>query len=193
MGKQEVWNSAFNSSVSKGYSGKDSLRIANISASQYREPVKGKRSMAVNRNFVETGNILDILVGYPDSGLEVGLRDNLDSSGWESFTSRKTKADIEHFNLDMSQGVANDLDDKWHHFSVESEMYKQGNEIRARIVIPDTDLGNEFKEDYKAGKYGASIEYEGKEGDNNTVNSWEITNFSFTKDPHYDKTKPEGQ
>lgn len=189
MDKQSVWNKSFKSAQSKGYGAKDSMRIANISASNHKEKVSGTRSISVNNNYTQVGNVMDILIGYPDSGIETGLNDNLDNSGWESFTSKTVRADMEHYNHDFASGVPNNLDEKWQHFLVESEMYKNGNEIRAKVTIPETDLGNEFKDMYTSGQLGTSIEYNG-EKNGNQINNWEITNFSFTKDPHYNKTKP---
>jgi len=188
MDKQEVWNSVYYKARNK-LSPSLSMKIADSAIDSYKEPIGGVRSMAVNSNFVEDGDILDVLVGYVDSGAEEGLDDSLDSSGFDNFEEKDVKADLEHFNSDFADGKPNSLDDKWHDFLIPSKMYKKGNEIRAKIEPPKNELGQEFVENYKNGKFGASIEYKGYK-ENDKVVDWEITGFSFTNDPHYNQTKP---
>lgn len=190
MDKQSFWNTNFQEAQQKGFNSNDSKIIADLAMENYVEPeiVTGVRSIAVDSNYIESGNTFDILVGYVDSGLEENLPDSLDSSGFDNFESLKTKADIEHYNHDLSAGIANDLDEKWHHFSIDSELYKKGNEIRAK-VFPTTELHKEFMDEYKKGTHGASIEYEGIK-ENNKITNWKISGFTFTKNPHYVATKP---
>lgn len=189
MDRQKVWDTSYSSSRSKGYSVNDAKTIASRVASSWKEPVSGNRSLVANSNYMISDNIMDVLVGYPDSGAEEGLQDSLDMSGFENFTPKKVKADLEHFNHDFASGRPNHLDEKWHDFLLDAELYKKGNEIRAKVQVPDTELGKEFVEDYKVGKYGASIEYDGYK-DGQKVVDWKITGFSFTKDPHYNQTRP---
>lgn len=190
MDKQSFWNSNFYEAQHKGFSSADSRIIADSAMSEYIAPevVSGNRSMAVDSNYTQSGDVFDILVGYVDSGVEENLDDSLDSSGFDKFERLNTKADMEHYNHDFANGVGNDLDEKWHNFAIDSEMYKNGNEIRAKIK-PSTELHQEFVDEYKKGVYGASIEYKGIKNDNK-INDWEITGFSFTKNPHYNQTKP---
>lgn len=190
MDEQTYWSTNFSQARSKGFSANDSKIIADLAQQDYVAPeiVAGVRSMAVDSNYKESGDILDVLVGYVDSGVEENLDDSLDSSGFDNFDSLNTKADLEHYNSDFADGIGNDLDEKWQHFGIDSQMYKKGNEIRAKLN-PISELDYEFMEDYKKGIYGASIEYEGIK-ENNKVTNWEITGFSFTKNPHYIGTKP---
>ena len=189
MDNQEFWNEAYKNAKNKGYGAKTALRIANSAVANYHPVVSGSRSISVDSNFYNNEGYLDILVGYPDSGVEEGLPDALDPSGWQTFQEKSVKADLEHFNSDFADGIANDLDEKWQNFMIDAKLYKKGNEIRAKITPPDTDLGKEFIDKYKAGEFGTSIEYRGKQYEN-TIKDWEITGFSFTKNPHYDKTRP---
>lgn len=189
MDKQEVWFKAYKNFRKKGYSPLESDTMARVVAREYKEPVKGTRTLTANSNFNYNDNILDVLVGYPDSGAEDGLSDSLDLSGFERFQEKQVKADLEHFTHDFAAGRPNKLDEKWHNFVVDADLYKKGNEIRAKVKVPQTDLGKEFVENYKTGKYGASIEYQGL-SDGKKVVDWEITGFSFTENPHYNQTKP---
>jgi len=198
MDKQEYFEKAYAKAKRKGYTAREAKRIA-LTALKYWtpdkklpeiKPVKGKRSLAVNSNFTQNGNIIDVLVGYPDSMAEQNIVDSLDMSGFENFKEKEVYADLEHFHFDFANGVKNDLDEKWHTFLMPAKLYKVGNEIRAKVEIPDTERGKEFLKKYKSGKYGASIEYQGVYTDENKITNWEITGFSFTKNPHYNQTKP---
>ena len=189
MDKQAVWTKSFKDSRKKGYSVEDAKKIADLTTKSWKQPVKGNRSFVADSSYSISDNIIDVLVGYPDSGAEVGLADSLDSSGFEKFNEKKVKADLEHFSQDFASGVPNKLDEKWHNFVIDADMYKKGNEIRAKVEVPNTELGKRFIEDYKSGKYGASIEYQGYK-DGEKVVDWEITGFSFTEMPHYTGTKP---
>jgi len=188
MDKQKIWEDAYFKAREK-LSPTLASEVADLALNDYKEPIEGVRSITMNSQFIEDGDILDVLVGYVDSGIEENLADSLDSSGFDKFEEKEVKADLEHFNSDFADGVANNLDEKWHDFLIPSKMYKKGNEIRAKIEPPKNELGKEFVDRYKNGEFGASIEYKGyKEG--NKVVDWEITGFSFTKDPHYNQTKP---
>ena len=188
MDKQSVWDNAYNKARQK-LSPSVAMKVADISLDDFREPISGVRTLAINSNYAMDGDIIDVLVGYVDSGVEEGLQDSLDSSGFDKFTEKEVKVDLEHFNSDFGDGVSNNLDEKWQDFLIPSKMYKKGNEIRAKVEPPKNELGEEFVKRYKNGEFGASIEYKGyKEGDK--VVDWEITGFSFTKNPHYTKTKP---
>ena len=188
MDKQSFWNDSYKKAKQRGLNAIDSKIIANLSLSEYKEEVNGTRSIAVDSNFYVEGDVFDVLVGYVDSGAEDGLLDQLDSSGFDNFDELQTKADLEHFNHDFGAGVGNDLDEKWQNFAVDANMYKKGNEIRAK-VHPKSDLDFEFIEDYKKGVYGASIEYKGVKHDNK-ITDWQIQGFSFTKNPNYNQTRP---
>ena len=188
MDKQSVWDNAYNKARQK-LSPSVAMKVADIAIDNFREPISGVRSLAINSNYAMDGDIIDVLVGYVDSGVEEGLQDSLDSSGFDKFTEKEVKADLEHFHSDFGDGVSNDLDEKWQDFLIPSKMYKKGNEIRAKVEPPKNELGEEFVERYKNGEFGASIEYKGYKEDDKVVD-WEIKGFSFTKNPHYDKTKP---
>jgi hypothetical protein len=193
MDKQSYFDKAYDLAKQKGYEARKALEIANRAASDFvpqpqPETVEGTRTMAVDNSFVEDGNFIDVLVGYPDSMLEEGLDDSLDNSGWDSFSALKTKADMEHYSHDTGAGIPNNLEEEWRHFLVDAEMYKKGNEVRAKVSVPESEQGQKFKEMLTSGQLGASIEYRGKKN-GNKVTDWEIKGFSFTKNPHYNKTK----
>lgn len=186
--KQKFFDSAYQKAKSMGKSASESLRIAEKALNNFVPTVEGTRTLAVDTSYKEDGNMIDILVGYPDSMLEEGLDDSLDNSGWESFSSLKTKADMEHYSHDTGAGIPNNLEEEWRHFLVDAEMYKKDNEVRAKVSIPESEKGQKFKEMLTSGELGASIEYKGKK-DGNKVTDWQIKGFSFAKNPHYNKTK----
>lgn len=193
MDKQEFWDKSYNAAKKKGHSAKDAQKIADKNMKNYKEPekVEGKKSFVVSQSSdITSDNYLDVLMGYPGMDVEAEHGGHfLDPSGWSNLPNQTLIGDIEHYNFDLSHGIHNDLDEKWQHFRAEAEDFYQASDgLRARVKIPDTETGREFKELYKAGKYGASIEYSGYE-DNNMVKDWTITGFTFTKDPSYNKTK----
>lgn len=192
MDRQSYFDTAFEKAKERGYEAKKALEIAKRSLNNFVPPVEevsGVRSLAFDPSFKPiSDNMFDILVGYPDSMLEEGLSDSLDSSGWESFDRLETKSDIGHYSHRSARGENPQIDEKWENFLVDSELYKNGNEIRAKVKVPEDEKGQEFLEKVKSGEFGASIEYRGEKKDDKITN-WEITGFSFVEDPHYDRTK----
>lgn len=194
MDRQEYFDSAYETAKSRGHMPSTAFEIATRASESYVEPslpiVEGSRSLASTSPalYEVNENTFDILVGYPDSMLEEGLEDSLDSSGWENFDKLTVRADMEHNILNIAQGEQSNIDEKWNTFLVDSMLYKKGNEIRAQFEVPKHEQSEEFKSMLKDGKLGASIEYRGQKNGNKITN-WEITGYSFTEEPHYSKTK----
>ena len=192
MDKQSYFDKAFEKAKEKGYEARKALEIATRALEGYIPPIEqvdGVRSIAFEPSFLPiSDNVFDILVGYPDSMLEEGLSDSLDNTGWESFDKLEAKSDIGHYSHRMAKGENPKIDEKWQNFLVDSELYKKGNEIRAKVKVPEDEVGKDFYEKVKSGEFGASIEYRGEKKDDKITN-WKITGFSFVEDPHYDRTK----
>lgn len=200
---QRYWERAYEMAKEEGFSAQKALKIANKALDYYVPPKEvhtGKKSVPQNITRVDAGsNIIDVLIGYPELDIEAmsgGLY--LDPSGWQKVPESSLMGDINHFHYDIVNGNPNQLDEKWHGFTVQGEPYVTPHgEMRARVKIPDTDLGKEFLQDWNSGKYGVSAEYrynlsalEESEQGFTTVKDWEITGFTFEEDPSYTKTKP---
>ena len=193
--KQEYFDLAYNKAREQGFSASDSLSIATKVLNDYKpEKVSIKKSFALNTNNYSSGNILDILVGYPEPDTEeiYGGR-VLSYDGWKNVPSKPMTFDLNHFNYDATLGVANDLPEEWQNFSVKiDDWYYDEEGLKAKAYVPDTELGKKFLEDYQKGKYGVSIEADGYlEG--NLIKDWEIKGGTFHTDPSYTKTKPSKQ
>lgn len=200
---QIYWEKAYEMAKADGFSAEKALKIANKALDYYVPPKEvhtGKKS--IPQDIVRTdsagNNTLDVLIGYPELDIEAmsgGLY--LDPSGWQKVPESSLLADINHFHYDIVNGNPNQLDEKWHGFTLEGEAYTTPHgEMRAKVKVPDTELGKEFLNDWYAGKYGVSAEYRydisalEEAGDYTLVKDWEITGFTFEEDPSYEKTKP---
>ena len=189
--KQEYFDKAYNKAKSQGYSASDSLRIADKVLGSYREKVQVKKSFTLDTTNYSTGNVLDILVGYPEADTEeVYGGDTLEYSGWKNTPSKPMTFDLNHFGFDMKEGVRNDLGKEWQNFGVKiDDWYQAEDGLRAKAYVPESELGALFLEDYQKGKYGVSIEADGYK-ENDVIRDWEITGGTFHTDPSYKKTKP---
>lgn len=199
---QIYWEKAYEMAKADGFSANKALKIANKSLDYYIPPKEvhtGKKSVPQNITRVDAGsNVIDVLVGYPELDIEAmsgGLY--LDPSGWKNAPEDKLMADINHFHYDVVNGNPNQLDEKWHGFTLEGEAYTTPHgEMRARVTVPDNELGQEFLQDWNSGKYGVSAEYKYdisslEDADDYTlVKDWSVTGFTFEEDPSYTKTKP---
>jgi hypothetical protein len=191
MSKQKYFNEAYSKAKSQGYNSEDSIKIAEKCLNDYNPRVSGKKSFSLDTSNYDSGNILDVLVGYPEPDTEeiYGGR-ALDPSGWNNVPSETFTFDINHFMFDSIRGERNDLDERRQALNIKvSDFYKAEDGLRAKAYVPETEVGQEFLEDYKKGRYGVSIEYDGYE-DGNVIKDWKITSGTFHEDPSYSKTKP---
>lgn len=185
--KQKYFDNIYDKSRQKGFSPEDSYKIAKSSTDNL---VVGKKSFALNSADISGDRMLDVLVGYPglDTEAQFGGR-RLSDDGWLNPPKTSLTADINHYLFDVTAGVRNDLDEKWQNFSAKvQDWYVSDDGLRAKVFVPESELGDEFINDYKQGKYGVSVEYVGSEQDN-VIYDWEITGVSFHTDPSYTKTK----
>lgn len=191
LDKQRYFDSAYETAKSKGYSSSDSINIAQKCLKSYNPKVSIKKSFSLDTSNYSSGNILDVLVGYPEPDTEeIYGGTALEHSGWNNVPNKSFTFDLNHFNYDAMNGVRNDLDPEWQSFGVKvKDFYKADDGLRAKAYVPDTEKGKKFLEDYKKGKYGVSIEAEGYE-DGNLIKDWQITGGTFHEDPSYIKTKP---
>jgi len=188
--KQEIFDKAYYLAREK-HSVIDSLDIASRVIKNYKPEVTGKKSFSLNTENYNSGNIIDILVGYPEKDTEAiygGVE--LDPSGWKNVPKNPLTFDLNHFGYDVVRGVRNDLEEKWQDFNVKvSDWYYDGEGLKAKAYIPESDKGKEFLDKYKRGEFGVSVEYKGLE-DGKIIKDWEITGGTFHTDPSYTKTKP---
>jgi len=178
----------FNKALDKGYSLSESFFIAE---NANPEKIKGKKSFALNTSNFDSQNVIDITVGSPEGSIEelYGGR-VLNKENWLKTPNKSFTADLNHFTYDAVEGVKNDLPEEWQHFGVKvQDFYVDDDQLKAKAYIPENDLGKKFLEDYKKGKYGVSIEYEGY-ADDNYVYDWDITGIPFHTDPDIPSTKP---
>lgn len=187
MMKQKIFDEVYQNSKNKGFSAEDALKIAKKSINDL---VVGKKSFSMSSYDVTNDRVLDVLVGYPDIDTEYKFGGRLlDPNGWYKIPDTQLTADINHYTFDAANGVRNDLDDKWKDFSaIFKDWYITDDGLRAKVFVPETEIGDEFINEYKNGKYGVSVEYIGKEKDN-VIYDWDITGVSFHTDPSYIKTK----
>jgi len=178
----------------KGYSAEDALFISNRVKDIEENIVTVKRSFVVADANVGNGNVLDVCFGYsqPDTA-EIFGQPKLEPTGWEKVPNKEFTGDINHYNFDIARGVTNNLEDKWKHFVTKaSDFYttvtEKGTELRGKVHVPENELGSEFINDYKEGKYGISIEAKGnQQGD--VIKDWNMIGYTFHEDPSYSKTK----
>lgn len=188
--KQETFDKAYLKAKESGYNTLDSIEIAKKVISTPKL-VTGKKSFALNTNNYNSGNIIDILVGYPGADTEeiYGGR-VLEHSGWKKVPNKPMTFDLNHFGFDVLNGVRNDLEEYWQDLKIKvSDWYYDEEGLKAKAYIPETNKGQEFLEDYKKGKYGVSIEYKGIE-DGKVIKDWEIIGGTFHEDPSFTATKP---
>ena len=192
--KQKIFNEAY-SKARESHNVEDSIIIAERVMNDYSNSqpkiVTGKKSFALNTQNYNSGNVIDILVGYPGADTEAIYGGRvLDSNGWKNIPSKPMTFDLNHFSYDVVQGVRNDLDEKWQDFKVKvSDWYYDDEGLKAKAYIPESDKGKQFLEEYKQGKYGVSIEYKGIQEDK-LIKDWEIIGGTFHEDPSYSLTKP---
>lgn len=195
--KQEIFDKAYKK-ARKTHNTKDSIKIAEKVVKNYKpsksEPKKvtGKKSFSLDTSNYNQGNVLDILVGYPEPDTEeIYGGKALDPSGWKNVPDKPMTFDLNHFGYDLVEGVRNDLDEKWQNFKVKVSdwFYDESEGLKAKAYIPESEQGKEFLDKYQQGEFGVSIEYKGLE-ENNLVKDWEIIGGTFHSDPSYTKTKP---
>lgn len=197
--RPSVFNQAYEVARNNGYNAADSIKIADKVHNTPKEEVitpnivVGKKSFAIDTSYFTQGNVLDILVGYPEADTEELFGGaSLDKSGWNNVPNKEYTFDLNHFKFDALQGVRNDLEESWQGFKVKvKDFYKNEDGLRAKAYVPENEQGTKFIQDYNQGKYGVSIEYQGDQ-QGEVVKDWEIIGGTFHTDPSYSKTKPKG-
>ena len=191
--KQQHYEKSYSKALGDGYTYYDANEIALESTKAYEPVVEGKKSFTVTQTKSD-GNVLDVLFGYSGADAEaLSGGSTLEYSGWNNVPSESFTGDINHYSYDLANGVANDLEDKWQNFTTKAKDFYtvQNNnvtELRGKVEVPNTDSGKEFIKAYDNGEFGVSIEYKGLQG-NKFIEDWEMTGYTFDKNPSYDTKK----
>lgn len=193
---RNMWESVYKKLIKEGKSEASAAKIAWGVVKKHYKSVNTTKSVALQQTHAidDSGNYIDILLGYPtlDAHGEI-----LDKSFWAQSPMKPLIGDMEHINFQKAEGLRVDYPEMWDGFApIADKYYHKGDELWAKVELPNHPFTPTFKQDWESGKYGVSIEYSYPEEaityqwiDGQlvpTIISGEITGFTFTENPAID-------
>lgn len=181
-------------------SGESEFKAAKVALEVVRNhysPVIQTKSVALQQSYVSNDNIIDVLLGKPMLDVHGEF---YTADFWKNSPMAPLKGDMEHINFRKAQGLKVDHPEIWEGFIAETDrFYHKGDELWAKVELPDHEFTPEFLKKWNAGEIGASVEtaipeeaIEYKWMDGKLVPhiiGGEITGFTFTEDPALDTKK----
>jgi len=192
---RNLFNVVADKVISTGKSELHAARVALEVVKQNYKPVNVAKSVSLKQSYESSGdNFIDVLLGKPmlDAHGEFYTADF-----WKNSPMKPLNGDMEHISYRKAEGLYVDHPESWEGFTTTTDrFYHKGEELWAKVELPDHPFTPTFKSNWESGKYGASVEtaipdeaIEFKWLEEKLVPhivGGEITGFTFTEEPALD-------